>query len=340
MSAIDAYGEFELPEEKSEIEVIKDPVRFVSSSYDAFDVIFKKKSRQFPTSGQYSELKEALYSAGESFFAEKELKFNEAQIKKVLELLDKEKYDIFYPTYVKNGMFLSALQNTCIDKLIVDNVNHFHELGYRLKRNKWLVIGKNAMDIHAGVSEKNVGFVGYNSEGNIINNSEHIYHLGMWSECGVYLNNARSKTFGDGSKGGIFINNKHAERFGSAAKNDGVYINNNKTEVFAADEKGTAINNGYMIHESPWSNTNNIINIKKYKTHMSYAIELPRFKELSHLKQKLEDKLKEIDFTKTLNELSYEEQIKQAERFDWQKFEQDIKELAQNINEEYNKLQK
>lgn len=337
MSSIDTYGELELPEESTKIEVVEDPIRFVTSCYDKFHVIFEKISRHFPTSGQFNQLKEASYSACEAFFADKQLKFNEAQIKKVLELLDKEEYDLFHPVYLKNGIFLSALQNMCIDKLIVDNVNHFYKLGYKLKKNKWLVIGKNVASIQEGVSTKNVGFVGAESEGNIINNSDHIYHFGYWGRCGIYINNGIVKnSFGEESKKGIFINNKQTSRFGNGARNEGLYINNNQTDVFLShEEQGTSINNGNVAYEFPWSGRE-IISIENQT--LKDRVNLPNLKPLSHLKQKLEEKLKQIEFTKELNKLSYEDQIKQAESFDWKSFEQEIKAIAEEIKEKYEAL--
>ncbi len=314
---MDNYGEFDLPEEKSEIEVIEDPVKAVISSYEFFRKIANEKINL----KNYSlfEFVEELYERAEKTLEGKEkLAFDENKIEKIVQNMTyffaEEKW-IAIP-----GLFLSALQNkTTIDTLILRGDQIRAELaGYKLKKDKTLVIGKKVRTKMAG----------YLAEGNIINNGE-AEQLSQNALGGFYINNGTADYFGMHAKKGVYINNGNVQTMGWGAgfddEEERINVININTGIVKLQ---MATYPDYTINISTGQIERHIY--KRNIILINYCSSTP-------LKQKLDDKLSEIEFTKTLDELPYEEQIRKVKEFDWQKFEKETTEIAEEIQEAHRK---
>ncbi len=176
MSAIDEYGEFEVPEEKSVVEVVEDPVRVVSSCYD----LFKKATEKIRSSPDwfFGNGKDEIYSLAEKLFEGREkLRITSEQLSPLLE----EKMDSFDAT----GLFLSALQNrTNTDVLAVYPNKNFDKImfdfvGYKLNKHKTFVIGYNVA--------LNSIILGKEQTGNIISYAGGLAFINTTFDMKIYL---------------------------------------------------------------------------------------------------------------------------------------------------------
>ncbi len=330
MSIIDNYGEFDLPEEKSTIEVIEDPVKAILSYYDFFEKLIPKRMENI----QYPSKIEKLYDEASKMFEGKE-NWNPDGQKIIEELKPKLNFETWDTCNYVNGMllqlwtgiFLSAMHNkTSLKTLILDGFFDERErglmdAGYRLKQNKTLVMGPKVQS----------QFVGQYAEGNIIN----------YGKSQILCNEAVN---------GVHVNYYHINyrqydlSFASEAKG-GVQINNGLVNCMGLRSlKGVQINNGIKYQGEYYSHQYNQPNGIKISTRINngeikygslmYEIEL---KEpfMIQQKQKLDYKLKEIDFLKKLPEHSYEEQLKQIESFNFSKFQKEMTEIAEEIRKNY-----
>lgn len=152
MTAIDNYGEFELPEEKSVIEVVEDPVKVILSMYELFKAVSERKIskeiiKEYGANWVYDvQFRDGLYEETEKLFDGKEkIKLSDEQVKQVVGVVKKEAIP-----WDTSGIFLSALQNkTQLDLFIVDNMKT-GVLGHKLKPNKTIVVGPRTSAITLG----------------------------------------------------------------------------------------------------------------------------------------------------------------------------------------------
>lgn len=201
MSAIDNYGELEMPEEKAEIEVVEDPVKTVMSIYELYEKIADKT----PWNAKY----DSLYFETEKLLKEREnLQMSPEQVNEIMKFFSRKQG---YKYGMEIGLFLSALHNnTNQEIMIIDNLNNTTNLGYKLNKNKKLVFKRS----HASV-------LGNKSEGIIINYGD-VNDLGRQSIGGLQINFGTGSDFAKSSKGGLYINAEKINDFGSL--NGGLHI--------------------------------------------------------------------------------------------------------------------
>lgn len=306
MSAIDNYGELEVPEEKTEIEVIEDPTKTIASSYQIFCGLGKKRFKGAFKYGGWSEIKycktdlEDLYQIAIDVLKDKEkLRYNYADLKPIFELL-KPKQNNFHVVF--GGIFLSALHNIANTDAILFNEKNklLCQLGYRLKENKTLVVG------HRVYSDD----VGTLSQGNIIN-------LGMVERLGRE------------SYEGRIINYGFVCSYLSLHGENAVRINNNFVREFRYHDscKALVINAGVTADEYV---PEKVINLNR-KLPLNLHFSQPENDKFL-LRNKLEEKLKDAECLEKLKYVSSEDEIiKIASEFDFNKFEKELREVAKGL---------
>ncbi len=289
MNLMDNYGEFELPDEKREIEVIKDPVKIILSHYELFRKIVEKdleKNKYFNAENAYnSALK--LFEGKETFDPSSDdvnKAINDATSKK-----SEDKNDEFL------GFFISALHNsTNLETLVVKEYSqHYH--GYRLKKDKLLVLkdGKN---------NSRGAYIGKYSEGNIIN-------------YGTLLQ------AGENAQDGIIINHSHIQFDCHNIKN------------LLAINTGTVHYSRYFYGEHKKPSLMNLGCTESYNLGFNIKVDIRNIPEnLSdvplYLKPKLDKTLKDIKYLQELKNADYKEQIKQYSSFNWNELEENIMQVG------------
>lgn len=184
MSTIDNYGEFDLPEEKSTIEIVEDPVKVILACYDVFQRMKTEAFKETSYPGW-----SPIYNFAVKTFKDKEkLKPFPKDIEQIFKNLKADS---------SNGFFVSALHNTLNFKTMIANFKDkiwIDDIGYRLKEDKNLII----IDSNARVSGAE------DSQGNIINYGQLINtHLAS----GLLVNYGEINLI-DFVSNGIHINNK------------------------------------------------------------------------------------------------------------------------------------
>ncbi len=197
MSAIDRYGEFELPEEKVKIEIVENPVRTVMSAYELFrkmaDERIEKYFRSIRTLLPKKEIEELYDSAVKLFEGKEKLRIDLDASADILDLIRRK-----IRMYDATGLFLSALQNkTDLEALLIHNFPaKLDYLGYQLDSSKKLITDKT-----------DVWFLGNCCRGIIINSSNNYNNeFAKEAENGIQINLGRIGSFGADRKGGIQIN--------------------------------------------------------------------------------------------------------------------------------------
>lgn len=291
MSAIDSYGEFEVPEEKSVIEVVEDPVRTVMSCYELFGKAVQSFINDFTV--DYLNNCEKGYKIAEELFSDKEkLTFKPEQITEILDFLSENNK----PTRYLRGLFLSALQNkTGLNNLVINRNIWLNQLGYRLQKDKLLIIAKDSNIV--------VSHLGMYCEGKIINYRLTDY-FSYGARAGLQINYGRVRYMADESKGGIQINKN------SSAIYDDYFVGRVNSPKKLIKFKGCGISLD-----------------KKLNSHTADALFR---KYLLPVTQKLDDKLKELDFIPQM-ENDYEGLVKKVDEFEWKKFENDVKNIADEM---------
>ncbi len=206
MSVIDNYGEFELPEEKAEIEVVEDPVKTVLSAYEVYEKIANELMWK-----RLADAPEVFYfEAKKVLEGHEKLEINADNAKEILKVLSQKNKD---PS-MQPGFFLSALQNnTNLEILVIDGMHNSTHFGYKLGKNKKLVVGRAI----------NTSAIGINSEGIIIN-YEYVKEMGRNTAGGLQINFGSVTRYANDAKEGLHINiNKVSYHFGSL--NGGLHIN-------------------------------------------------------------------------------------------------------------------
>lgn len=297
MNLLDNYGEFELPEEKSKIEVVEDPVKTVMSCYEMFKELLNSKRRAEKSVNIVSMREE--YDFATKVFKEKEkLKPAPKEIEQILKNLENARWEN-YP-----DVFLTTLLNTTdLETLILKNpCPKIRDMGHKLKPNKKLIMGREIYVFNAG-DEK---------QGHIIN-------------YGLISNGVGWK-----SKSGLVINYGHIDNIFNFSQD--VHINHNRIQCTCftdSSKEFTYINQGLSTEVRYPCRTQIIQGEIIYKRNIFSSKQLKN----PALKQKLDGKLSEIKFLETLPELSYEEQCKKAEEFDFNKFEKEISEIVEEMYE-------
>lgn len=316
MNVADAYGDFELPDEKSEIEVIEDPVKTIISCFKLFEK--KTKTDEYKYFNDATEMEEKLYQEAVKIFDGKEdLKASA----KELEEISRAGYASAYEIQAVLPCFFSAMQNTThINDLVISPpANRFlvGTYGYLLKENKCLFLT-------TGVYHS----IGFKNRGNIITTKycEGIC-IGEEHESGLIINFGKP-TFhmGEKQKGGIIIQigDANTNAISSHRMEGGIFINSTGSDSIGRENSGGLI-----------------ININKkdvplYRT----VIDLPRYAKFSHIQKKLEDKLEETKCLKDLENpvYSYGERINRLNKFNFKQFQIDITAIAEEIKEKYEEM--
>ncbi len=363
MSIIDAYGDFELPEEKSVIEVVEDPIKIIDACYERFVKLCEKIRKQFQSEWilyqDGAHFAEEAYNQMCKFFDEKQLKKLNINQNSALEFLRTKAMPQDH-----SGIFLSALQNNSnLDKLILTDFPRgcssypqhaatIEGIGYRLKESKILVLEQ---DISAN-------YVGEHSEGIIINKGT-VGWLGNSTKKGIIINKGNAEcSFANYCKDGIQINEGSCQYMAVLAK-DGIQINNGIVGINQRNSLNLMdfLLGGFLTRELPpkWGLLCNLskggIHINNGKIHgINYHPEGTKGLEINlnksylnkirkrifnqkkyKLEKKLQNKLKELEFLKTNNT---EELVKYVEAYDWKTFEQEIKTIAEEIKEKHEDL--
>ncbi len=302
MSIIDNYGDFDLPEEKSVVEVVEDPVKTVLSCYDIFKKISEKtiKKKLYPLWNHDINCVYRIYEEGLKVFnGKEELKIDYKQTKDMLKELKSKAGD-----RDETGVFLSVLINsTKINALFIDEFPRLDSIGYRLLENKIIILGP-----------KNDFFdLGWSAESGItINKGAGVYQC-LWADGGVHINLGKLDVQGSG-EGGIRIN-KGILKNRSLGKKDDLFINQGSINYI-----GCFVSGGCHINltESQYF-PKSVINLLQTK---------------NKLKSQLEQKLSKLNFLKTEDP---EKLVQLAVAYDWKKFEKELKEICEKIEEKYGK---
>ncbi len=348
MSAIDNYGEFDLPEEKTRIEVVEDPVKTVLSCYEMYCTHIEKSKKFISIEDKLSK----FYEKGLKILEGKEkLKIEKNQTKQILDIIFSKEDE----EYVSKEMFLSALINeTANDFLIVNKLKskidprlnyHLEFIGYQLKKGKTLILGQR-------ISSNNAG---YRGKGGIIINRGDARNLGSYYLDGILVNLRRGEDcFSSYSQNTTIINTGMCGAIGNVSK-IGLVINLGNTQVLGNEsENEVIINLGSTEHFGTGAKNSILINMKdiknaldKYKTGEKYYLGIGSEncilistkeidKAITPYKQqkiKLEQKMQEIEFLKTLKEENDEEAVRQIKNFNFKKWEEEVKEIAKEIDE-------
>ncbi len=337
MNILDAYGDFDVPEEKSVVEVVEDPVKIVLASYDLFKKISKNEIKN---NGYKNESDiEPVYLQGLKVFVEKtELKPDAEQLEEIINELRKkaEKLD-------GTGVFLSALINTTkISMLFVDEFPKLDQIGYRLKKNKTIILGP-----------KNISFeLGLFAEGNTINQGT-TTHQGYNASGGNHINQGTTTHQGYNASGGNHINQGTIQHDQGLYASGGNHINQGTTHDQGwSASGGNHINQGTIRHDQGWgasggnhinqgtthdqgwgASGGNHINIKTVKAGKGKLV-IDLSQKQHPLKSQLEQKLDELEF---LHEKETEKLIQIVNTYDWKKFDKEINEICGEIKEEHSK---
>lgn len=324
MTILDTYGELELPEEKSVIEVVENPIQVIFSYYELFSKTIAKEL--FETIDQrwwycnYQEWVSPSYKKTLALFDEKpKLELNEEKADELLKLIRASEEKKTEKNIGQVGLFLSAVHSsTDLEVLVLDDFKHLDFIGYYLPENKTVVIGSKIILSNNDITGMNcIG--GTQAKGNVINYGS-IYSVGRSSESGVHINLESVQQICWHSQGGVHINEKNTKDMGLCSAK-GIMINNGLVQwSFPHDgiEKICIMNKGSsnIIYPGNYG-TKHIINLKP--------------KHFHQLKSKLNKKLEEINFLKKLRNKDYETIVKHIKGFNFKQFEQDITTIAREI---------
>ncbi len=307
MQAIDAYGEFEIPEEKATIEVVEDPVKTTIACYHLYQGEAKKLLDEKRLNlKDIFDTQPKLYGFAEKIFDGKEkLKIKGSDLIRIVKEERSKIYFYFVDNFINidrgdhyycdilTGPFLSAFHNnTALDVLVIKDIFCLLTAGYKLKRNKTLVIDSPATVLDLGIL----------CQGNIINYADLRHKL---------FNN--DSAFASSIENGLQINYGRAVFFGIDCKS-GIQINNNTVDYFlrnanSADgngERAIKIEKGKTIYDK----TVDVIDLTNPKDYLFHT--------------KIKNKLKEIEFLKDLNKKEIDEMEQRIREFDFARFEKEL----------------
>lgn len=318
MSTIDNYGKFEVPEEKTQIEIIEDPINCIISSFE----LFKKMHGEIWKSvfSEPEKVQKIYLSALKIFENKQNLRIGIKDMNELTKIFKSERQSAQNTA----GLFLSALQNeTAIDTLIITSPLELNLLGYKLKQKKRIILGENITTYN----------LGSNAKGGIIVNKGNATYLGYLSEGGIQINKEQSTHLGTGGKKSININQGITQYLGNNnCTADGIYINQGMCRVFGVEHggKGLYINLGEM-------QSNIIEDIHPYRSKVIRLNHYTCFKkpELKLLKSKLEQKLGELDFLENITDNPSDEELKLLKEFDEIQFEKELANICEEIKEVY-----
>lgn len=302
MTGIDSYGEFELLEEKSVIEVVEDPVKTVLSLFDLFHTKFMTRSCW--------NLEEIYVECEKAFEGKEKLKPNFNDVNEILKGFEQKPYVKWADISI--GLFLSAMHNSTATDVLFLKKGIWHYSGYKLAQDKTLITG-------FGFKKEIFSYVGEEGKGNIINYG-YLHNLGDRYKNGLTINLGETARQGSYSENGLHINQKTTEMFGSYAKAE-VFINTGTVK----DVCDRVIN----------------INASLKSPFLEKAINLYQHsgtEKIVALRTDLDSKLEQIAFLKKIKEVGCEKIVEQARKFDWKKFKQEITAKAEEIKEHYEGL--
>ncbi len=319
MSILDAYGDFDVPEEKSVIEVVEDPVKVIISCYD----LFKRTSKQFFKNDWYrSEKKDLVYNeALKVYEGKQELKVDEKQLEQIIEELRKRAKN-----FDGTGLFLSAMLNTTkINMLFVDEFPELDLIGYKIGKNKAVILGpkNNSFEIGGSAKEGSVtinqgttDFQGCEAEGGShINQGTIHYDQGLGATGGNHINQGTTQYQGWYASGGNHINQ-------GTTHDQGWYVSG-----------GNHINQGTTTTQGYNATGGNHINIKTVKKDKGKLV-IDLSQKQHPLKSQLEQKLDELEFLKTKDA---DRLIQLINDYNWKKFDIQLNEICEKIKKVYGK---
>ncbi len=319
MSILDAYGDFDLPEEKSVIEVVEDPAKVILSTYEVYNKICSKLNGL--------ELHLNAYDRAKKLFEGKEkLKPDEKSVKKILEEITKHSSENRH--FFETGAFLSAMQNMIdLEVLTINEKLKVFHIGTNLKDGKTLVLGPKFY----------ANYIGAGCKGNILNYGTG----GSFSPFlkGTHINNGNitfSNSFGDRFKNAMIIYNT----FGQTQD----WLVKIKNTAFLPWKKGTLEIREYEKNGMPEKKyeLHELIQPHNHKSHLLYPENLtimnsPTSQKLLNILAKLEQFLVEDSAlaklrTKTTFEQA-DEIVKQMKKYDVKSLEHEIDKFAEEIME-------
>ncbi len=320
MSIIDTYGELESPEEKEEIVVVEDPVKVVLASYDLFKKIIGGKTKE--NNWYWDERKiEPVYLQGLNVFVEKaELKPDAGQLEEIINELKKKAEELD-----GTGVFLSALVNTTkISMLFVDEFPKLNQTGYRLKKNKTIILGPKNTSLELGRF----------AEGNTINQGTIQHDQGYWARGGNHINQGTTTHQGCYASGGNHINQGTTQYQGWYASGGNHINQGTTTHQGLGATGGNHINQGTTTHQGCYASGGNHINIKTVKESKGKLV-IDLSQKQHPLKSQLEQKLDELKFLKQTKKATPEETARIINEYGWQKFDKELDEICGKIKEAY-----
>lgn len=183
MSIMDIYGEFDIPEEKSTIEIIEDPAKIILACYDIFQ---RMKTEEYKAK-TYPGWRCIYNLAVKSLEGREKLKPSAKDMERVFKNLKADSHNGFFVSAVHNILDLKTMVANFKDKIWTD------QAGYRLREDKNLIILDSIM-LGKGTED---------SRGNIINYSQ---MLSTYLLSGLLINYGEIALI-DFISGGIHINN-------------------------------------------------------------------------------------------------------------------------------------
>ncbi len=317
MNIIDNYGNFDIPEEKSEIKVVENPVQTIFSLYELFSKTMAKELikevDQYWWYCNHQKFILPFYKKTLALFdGRPKLGLNEEKAGELLKLIKYSENKKSGKNIGEVGLFLSAVHSSAnLEVLVLGDFKYLDFIGYKLPENKTVVIGPKIKLNKYYISGMNcIG--GCEAKGNVVNYGS-IYSVGRESESGVHINLESVTQFCWHSNGGVHINENNTRDMGLGSRK-GIMINEGRTkEIY-----------GYNTMEKICIN-------KRSSKYPPMGIISIKPKQFHPLKSKLNKKLEEISFLKKLGNADYETIVKQIKSFNFKQFEQDITAIAHEI---------
>lgn len=307
MNAIDNYGDFDLPEEKIGIEIIENSFNTIINCYHQFKAVIEKNKDDL-----YRE--DLVYENAEKLFLGKEnLQIKDDEIKYLLNAIKIHTYP-----NDRTGLFLSALHNkTLTDILFIDEFKD-EWFGYKLGEGKTLVIG----------SKTKAGLLGKLAKGNIINYGD-ISMCGYDSFKGLQINFGDIWKQGLRSSGGVQIN---YNKLSFIRPNNALNINKNSQPDLSNKKNSTKnLPPDILWQMGDYGGTP----ILEYNIYYKNTVIDTNQPLLNNIKQKMDEKLKDLEILKSLNNSPCDEIIKYIRKINFQKLEKELIKIADEIKEKY-----
>lgn len=325
-NVIDAYGSFEEPEEKTEIEIIENPLEVIKSTYLIFKKIAKKiideKARNerlcyredwcssYNNYGSNSNTYEQLYSEAAKIIKEIKIRNEKITGELIPETIKKEaqKYD-------GTGLFLSVILNeTEIEQMTVEEFPDLDNIGYKIKKEKTLILGPKT----------NSNIIGMLGEGNVINYGN-LHKYAYCMKDGIQINN---RSYGSQR---IHVTNKGLQI--NLFPGSGKYINGEiGTDTGKIYFEGDLVDEKIKISAEDYF----IKNLWKKGSRSFHKYEECKNGNLLEQKQKIEKILEQEEFLLLFEKTKFEEvnkTVQKLKKFDLKKQEEYLAKILEKLVE-------